>query len=149
MNEPIYSDMRLEIQKFIKLFGVLEQKTTPCGYPLSLSQVLTLQELEKGTLSVVELAQKLLLERSTVSRLVDSLVKEDFVERNINRDNRREVILSLTEKGNRSINNVREQSIQFYNTLLGDYSEQEQFDILGSIKKLTQALTKVRGDSND
>lgn len=143
------SEMRLEIQKFIKLFGVLEQRTTPCGYPLSISQVLAMQELEKGTLSIVELSNLLFLERSTVSRLVDSLVKEGFVQRSINNQNRREVILSMTDKGIRSIRQVKEQSLEFYKTLLGDYTEDVQLEILQSIKKLTYSLSKVRGEFID
>lgn len=149
VDNDIYSETRLEIQKFIKLFGVLEQNKTPCGYPLSFSQVLALQELENANLSIVELAQRLLLERSSVSRLVDSLVKEEFVRREINKSNRREVILTLTEKGKRSINNVKEQSIHFFDKILGPYNNEEHIEILSSIRKLTKSLSTIRGAANE
>jgi DNA-binding MarR family transcriptional regulator len=91
------------VQKFVRLFGLLEQNVTPCGFPLSVSKVYAMQELENDTLSVAELALRLELERSSVSRLVNELVKGGFVHRDVNPTNRREMALSLTEKGKRTI----------------------------------------------
>ena len=142
-------ELREVIQQFIRSFGLLEQTRTPCGFSLSLSQVFALQEIEKQTLTITELAEKLQLERSSVSRLVDVLVKEDFVFRELNQNNRREVVLSLTEKGTRSIQRLRDQSVQFYNTILDKMSEQEQDLFFQSIKTFTQSLNEARRDNNE
>ncbi|HZG58726.1 MarR family winged helix-turn-helix transcriptional regulator [Paenibacillus sp.] len=140
-------ELRSAVQQFIRSFGLLEQTKTPCGFSLSLSQVFALQELEKQTLTVTELADKLRLERSTVSRLVDGLVKGGFVTRAPNELNRREVILSLTEKGERSIGKVREQSVEFYSTILGRMTEAEQAQVLESFKAFNRSLREVRKDA--
>ncbi len=66
-----------------------------------------------------------MLERSSVSRLVDGLVKGGFVSREPNEKNRREVLLILTEKGIRSVNNLREQSVQFYQSILANMQEED------------------------
>jgi DNA-binding MarR family transcriptional regulator len=146
LNTDVLLDLRSNVQKFIRLFGLLEQNVTPCGFPLSVSQVYALQELENTMMSVTELAQRLNLERSSVSRLVDVLVKENFIQRDINEANRREMVLSLTEKGSRTIRQVREQSIKFYQSVLGDLPDNDQMIIMEGFKKFTVALLKHKGE---
>ena len=145
MNTEILLEFRSKVQSFIRVFGLLEQSATPCGFPLSVSQVYAMQELEKTTMSISELAQRLNLERSSVSRLIDGLVKENLVNRDINETNRREMILSLTEKGARTIQQVREQSVIFYQSVLKDLSESEKALIIEGLGKFTDTLLHYRG----
>ncbi|MBD0383841.1 MarR family transcriptional regulator [Paenibacillus sedimenti] len=149
MNREEILDLRHNVQKFIRLFGLLEQNVTPCGFNLSPSQVFSLQELEDGILTIGELADRLFLERSTVSRLIDTLVKGGFVNRNLNEENRREVLVSLTDKGRRSLEKVHEQSIQYYRSILDELLEDEQFQVLNGFKLFTNALAKGRGKTNE
>ena len=149
LNDDIFLELRSNVQKFVRLFGLLEQNVTPCGFPLSVSQVFALQELEKGTMSVTELASRLELERSSVSRLVDELVKGEFVSRSINEANRREMVLSLTEKGMRTIQQVRQQSLRFYQSVLGSLSNTDQTLIIDGFKKFTGALLQHRRIKDD
>jgi MarR family transcriptional regulator, organic hydroperoxide resistance regulator len=146
LNREEILELRDTVQKFVRLFGVLEQNVTPCGFNLSASQVFALQELENKTLTIGDLADLLFLERSTVSRLVDSLVKGGFVNRHLNETNRREVLVSLTEKGERSLKQVREQSIQFYGAILKGISEVEQRQILNGFKLFNDALAIKRSE---
>jgi DNA-binding MarR family transcriptional regulator len=149
LNDDIFLELRSNVQKFVRLFGLLEQNVTPCGFPLSVSQVFAMQELEKGTMSVTELASRLELERSSVSRLVDELVKGEFISRNINEANRREMILSLTEKGIRTILQVRQQSLKFYQSVLSSLSNTDQTLIIDGFKKFTGALLEHRRKKDD
>lgn len=149
MEKKDIVELRGVFQQFIRSFGLLEQTKTPCGFSLSLSQVFALQELENRTLTVTELAEKLELERSSVSRLVDGLVKGGFVQRELNESNRREVILSLTEKGWRSIRKVRDQSVNFYETILNQMPERQQYLFMDCFKMFTQSLVEVRKNTAD
>ncbi|WNQ12182.1 MarR family transcriptional regulator [Paenibacillus aurantius] len=149
MKDEYYFELRSSVQNFVKLFGLLETNATPCGYPLSVSQVYALQELESNQLSITELASKLELERSSVSRLVDDLVKGGFVNRDINAANRREVILYLSEKGNKSIQQVRQRSVDFFRSLVEEFSDEDKELILGGFNKLTLALSRYRRNQND
>ncbi len=137
--------LRSTVQQFIRLFGVLEQTVTPCGFSMSLSQVFALQELENRSMSVKEIAEKLRLERSSVSRLVDGLVKGGFVSRELNEHNRREVILRLTDKGERSLERLREQSIHFYESILKDLPDVSQEKVLEGYQIFTACIEKFRG----
>lgn len=149
MNREEILELRLTVQNFIRLFGLLEQNVTPCGFDLSPSQVFALQELEDKTLTIGELADLLFLERSTVSRLIDSLVKGGFVNRVLNEKNRREVLVSLTDKGQRSLQQVREQSIKYYQSILDQVSEKNQYQILRGFKLFVDSLLKVRSKTDE
>lgn len=145
MNEDEILEIRSQIHQFIRLFGILNPTKTPCGYQLSLSQVLAMQTLEeKMPLTIHNLAEELYLERSTVSRLVDSLVKEGLVERQINERNRREILVSLTNQGRRAVQQVRNQSIAFFRSTLEHLSEEERKSILQGLYKFTSALAETR-----
>jgi DNA-binding MarR family transcriptional regulator len=207
--------LRSEVRQFIRLFGLLEQNRTPCGYELSVSQAQALQELweernkrpdearldeqagggrrngaglgeplhdesqneqepagperngmlaelgkaEEGKLhnpedrgevgrtneaglSQSELALRLRLERSTVSRLVDSLVKEGFVARAVNEHNRREVRLALTARGERTAEAIREKSEAFYEQVLAGVSEADRQRIFEGFRLFGFALQR-------
>ncbi|WP_442599999.1 MarR family winged helix-turn-helix transcriptional regulator [Neobacillus sp. D3-1R] len=149
LNREEILEVRNTVQKFVRLFGLLEQNVTPCGFHLSPSQVFALQELENKTLTIGELADLLFLERSTVSRLVDSLVKGGFVNRFLNEANRREVLVSLTEKGEHSLKQVREHSIEFYGSILHRVSEGDQYQILSGFKLFNDALSQKRSKQNE
>ncbi|WP_426451544.1 MarR family winged helix-turn-helix transcriptional regulator [Paenibacillus sp. S-38] len=138
-------ELRKQIQQFVRQFGLMDGHKTPCGFPLSVSQVYALEELEKQQRSVTELAGHLHLERSSVSRLVDALVKEEFVRRDINEANRRELILTLTDKGSRVLNQVREQSLQFYEQIFGVLPDEDHALIHEAFGKLNIALSNYLG----
>ena len=138
--------LRLDIQRFMRLFGLLDRHVTPCGFPLSVSQVIALQELENREMTLTELTDRLLLERSSVSRLADQLVKEGFIDREPNRENRREVLLSLAPKGNHALRRVREQSVAFYRRLFDRIPEADQGKIGEAFRLLNLALSQERGE---
>jgi DNA-binding MarR family transcriptional regulator len=140
MSSIDYMELRKAVQQFIRVFGLLEPNVTPCGFRLSPSQVFALEELEHASLSVTELAEKLRLERSSVSRLVDALVRGGFIERRTNEQNRREVRISLTAKGTKTLEQVRGQSAAFYRSVLGSLSEREQEQIAAGFRTFTAAL---------
>ena len=101
-----------QVQAFIRQFGLLEQEHTPCNFPLSPSQAHALQVLrQRSTSTQSQLAEQLHLEKSTVSRLVNHLVEQGWVERTINPESRREVLLSLTSQGRTVSQEVRAQSL--------------------------------------
>jgi DNA-binding MarR family transcriptional regulator len=70
------------------------------GFPVSMSQAFTLHELDQGApLSQRELADRLALEKSTISRMVADLEQKGLVERERDPANRRTYRIRLTDKG--------------------------------------------------
>lgn len=145
MHDEEILELRSQVHQFIRLFGILHPTQTPCGYNLSLSQVLALQIIEEErTPTPHGLAEKLYLERSTVSRLVDALAQAGFIRRDVNEENRREILLSLTHHGKRTVEEVRNQSIAFFRSILDNVPEQNRNMILHGFRNLTSALHETR-----
>ena len=71
-----------------------------CRHDLSVTQCHALEVIgEAGTLSMNELAARLFLDKSTTSRVVDSLERKQFARREANPADRRSLVLSVTDEG--------------------------------------------------
>lgn len=133
--------LREQVQTFIRQFGLLEQEHTPCQYPLSPSQAHALQVLgTTRTLPLYKLAAHLHLEKSTVSRLVNGLVERGWVERTINPNNRREVLLTLTETGRVVFEEVQACASVKYHTIWHCLSEDQRAQVLDTLATLNAIL---------
>ena len=137
--------LRSDIKKMIIITGVFESQNLhngPFEKPLPTSQMMALEELEVEKLTVWQLSNKLRLETSTVSRLVDKLVKKGLVYREVNEKNRRELFLHLTEKGHITVNRLREQSLTFYQRILNNLSESEQKIVVDGFELFIDSISK-------
>lgn len=56
------------------------------------------------------------------------------------------MVLSLTDKGSRTIRQIREQSIKLYQSVLKDLTVNDQMIIIEGIKTFTDALIIYKGD---
>lgn len=145
LNREDALKLRADIKKMIILTGVFESQNLPDGHfekPLPVSQMMALEELEVGTLTAWQLSNKLRLENSTVSRLVTKLVKKGFIYREINEKNRREIILHLTEEGQKTVHRLREQSVTFYQSILDYLSESEQKIVMDGFELFNDSVSK-------
>lgn len=82
MTEQRSDQLVDEFVGFIHAFGVLRSDTTPCGQPMSVSTAHALCELATSPpTNQRDLATRLGLTTSTISRLVDQLVEKGWAER--------------------------------------------------------------------
>ncbi len=72
-----------------------------------------------------DIVEILNLGASTATRQVDSLVKQDLIERGVSKTDRRKVSLMLTEAGREIYTRFRNHLRQVMSSSLQDYSEQE------------------------
>jgi DNA-binding MarR family transcriptional regulator len=88
------------ITAFVREFGLLQPNRTPCGRPISVSEAHALAELDRDApFPQHELASRLRLEKSTVSRLVAQLERRGWVDRSRRSEDARELWLTLTAAG--------------------------------------------------
>ena len=88
------------LMDLVRAIGLLHPDQDLPGEPVSLSQVFALHELDAGTpLSQQDLADRLRLEKSTVSRMAADLERKGLLVRERDPDNRRLYRLRLTDKG--------------------------------------------------
>ena len=117
----------------------LQQDALCCG--ISMAQCHTLLEIaERDSTTVSELAETMCLDKSTLSRTVDGLVKEGWVERVINPDNRRAQVLTLAPTGKKLAERIHGQCNDLYRRLLNRLPPKKLAQILVSLEWLGQAL---------
>jgi DNA-binding MarR family transcriptional regulator len=102
-------ELREGLQQLIRLSRILEPHSG-AGTHASMSEVMALGELaDVEAMSQHELARRLGLEKSTVSRLVAGLVDRGWVSRQRNPDNRRLYRLQLTHDGQAAARQIGKQ----------------------------------------
>ena len=88
---------------------LLHSQLRTCCSAVTLAQCLVLLEVDEiGTPSVGQLAANLRLDNSTLSRTVDGLVAKELVERVHDEDDRRVVLVQLTEEGEAVSSSIHE-----------------------------------------
>lgn len=130
---------------FIHSFGVLRSDATPCGQPMSVSTAHALCELASGpALSQRDLATRLGLTTSTVSRLVDQLVERQWGERRVDPDNTdsRIRIVALTPEGRRTADQVLTARAQRFARLLDAVPADKRSTVVEALH-LLKAATDV------
>lgn len=84
----------------VRAAGLLQPDQTVAGHPVSLSQAFALHELDTNTqLSQRDLAERLRLEKSSVSRLAAEMQRKGLLVRERDPDNHRQYRLRLTDHG--------------------------------------------------
>lgn len=135
----------LELQErmvaLIRAFGLHKPDETPCGKPVSVAEAHALMELSRaGTLVQKELASRLTLEKSTVSRLVGMLEGRGWVERFRSRRDGRAMELKLTEAGMKTAGEIAEARRAKFARVLAAIPEEERESVLESMRILEEAM---------
>ena len=136
-------------QEFVGLihaFGVLRTDATPCGQPMSVSTAHAICELAAhGPLSQTELADRLGLEPSSVSRLVDQLTRKDWAQRAPDPDSndKRVRLVHLTGPGRRAAEQVSAARAQRFWRLLEAIEESKRPQVLEALHLLKDAANAI------
>ena len=136
-------ELQRAVQEFVRRFGLLSQTCTPCGSPLPASQAHALQLLgEEDAWTQQSLADRLGLEKSTVSRLVSDMAARGWVDRAPNPENRREVRLRLTGTGQQMLGQILQTAQARYRAIMDQIPGEKQAQVLEALHLLTAATRK-------
>ena len=112
---------------------------------LTISQLLLLYLLEDGkSYKVSELAEKLGITPSAVTNLSNKLVENQFINRFRPEDNRRVVMLFLTDKGKQFLKEISEVKSRLLGEALSELNDDDLKNINLNFLKLTYALEKYK-----
>ena len=112
---------------------------TCCG--ISVSQCYALDILgEQGEMTMAGLAQYMYLEKSTVTRIVDQLIKRELVERRQNESDRRKVHIALTESGKKLRQEILDCQISSQKQILEQIPESKREMALEGLELLSSAI---------
>ena len=99
-----------------KLAEQLDGDSVCCGVTIAQCHTLLAIE-EKGHTTITELAAEMELDKSTLSRTIESLVVMGLVKRETNSDNRRSQHIQLTEDGEKTVVGIHNQWKNFFKAL--------------------------------
>jgi DNA-binding MarR family transcriptional regulator len=126
------------------------QNVSSCCGGVTLAQCHTLLEIENNDkITVTELSGNLLLDKSTTSRTVDSLVKSGFVKRSIPSNNRRITSLYLTEAGKKTCQDINWNNEKYLEDSLSQLSDIEKKELLRLFDKITNNMINIRKNSSE
>lgn len=132
--------LRENIRILVRKLGLLEKDEAVCS-GLSLTQCHVIVEVgRKKHMSVNELAELLNLDKSTVSRVVDQLVKNDFLLRRAHTEDRRYIMLELTLQGEELFQQTEERMEAYYDGVLDCLPEIKRQQVIESLELLGEAL---------
>ena len=140
MQKDHISQLRHVSRKLIRELGMLSlneaQKTPPHWHAL-------IEISKESGITISKLCHVLLLSTSAMSRIVNGLIKHEFVTFQEGND-RREKYLSLTDKGQLELETIDEFSNSKIKGAFEFLSEEDQNQIIDSIQKYGEALEKSR-----
>lgn len=144
LNIDVLRAFRAKLRLLEREIGrCLEDQTECCG--VTVAQCHVLVELEGlGSVSLKALAERLELDKSTLSRAVDTLVELGLVARKEDRENRRQQIISLTKPGQGRVADIHRRCDAYYQEMLAQVPSVDLSAIVRGIGLLADAMLAQR-----
>lgn len=95
---------------------------------------------QDGCSTPKHMAETLFLEMSTVSGILDRMQKKELIERLVNEDNRREIIVSLTKKGRELKDPILAIIDEVNEQVLKNFSEKESQELKEMLRHIVGIL---------
>lgn len=140
---PSAAQLQHELMGFIRAFGLLATDHTPCGQAMAPSDAHAMTEIAGGGMSQRELVDRLHLDRSSVSRLVERLVDRGWVRRAAGERDRRTIRLEATPAGELIAASIAETRSSRFSALLDAVPMDRRDGALDAIRLLTQAARLI------
>ncbi len=111
-----------------------------CCHDISVTQCYALEALvERGPSRSQALAEALLLDKSTTTRVVDALVRKGYVERQPDPDDARALALKVTATGRRLYRRINDELIEQQAQLLQDLAPEVRSGATELVQRLARA----------
>ncbi len=146
MKHPhVKSDELAErVVAFVRAFGLHRPHETPCGKPIPVAEAHALMDLARlGSMSHGQLARRLQLEKSTVSRIVRQLERRRWVERDTASHDRRVVFVRLTKRGKAATRDLAQARRGKFSRLLNNIPPAQRTTVIKSLSTLAGALDRA------
>jgi len=131
------------MSRLIRRLNLLNRDQKIC-YGLTLPQCGAVETLnQKGMLPMKELSQEMGVTISTMTRVIDILVRDGVVTRKENPDDRRKVCIHLTENGRVLASKLQKCSLDYSKEILNRIPEGERKKVLESLERLNRAIESM------
>ena len=132
----------------MKLYCQLKDKKIARSMNITCSELNCLKQyFEIDILSVKELAEKLNITSGGVTRIVASLEEDGVLRRDMDPNDRRGINVTLTDKGDKLVKNLRKKTIDYCKDLFDEMNEKDQNTIHDGLSLLFKVWTsKLKKD---
>ncbi|NQV03464.1 MAG: MarR family transcriptional regulator [Bacteroidia bacterium] len=142
MDRSTIRKFRKTLRQFEREVGIQNNACTSCE--ISLSQCHALLALkEQGSVNLNELSCRLRLDNSTTSRIIDGLVRLGLVERTIPEENRRSVILNLTDTGQQICDTIHASNDSYFEQVFSGISDTDLYAFLFAFEKIASNMEEI------
>lgn len=147
-DKRLYEDKQLQEEKQLResirmlerRMGVLTDSEMSCC-SVTLAQCHAIVEIGRaGSISLIDLANLLNLDNSTMSRTVNNLVTMEYAKRELDPEDRRYVTISLTEKGIELYQSIESNMDKHFSALYERIPEDKRSQVLESLELLNEAF---------
>lgn len=138
------------VRELTRAAGALA-RDKPISGGLTLSQCHVLLDIGDRELRHKDLAASLGVDPSTLTRNLDGMEKKGLIKRELNTKNRRELLISLTEKGSAALTQVNFEMDKYFSCILKEIPNEKIDEIEESVRILLQVFKrkKYRIESTD
>lgn len=131
------------VQHLVRVMQLFERdQIKPHGFTTSQAYVLTQLNQTPG-LTMNELSEKLNAQTSTMTRIVDNLVRDNLVERIRDEGDRRIVVVSLSDKGKNAAEALEADIVSYYQKIVAHLPEGQVEEVLKAVSLLVEAFDQA------
>jgi DNA-binding MarR family transcriptional regulator len=112
---------------------------------LTLLQAQVLRILRRGPLPTGQLASELRISAPAITQLTDRLIRKGLIERQAASLDRRCVLVALSARGKRLVDQFRKRRSEAFSGALASLSRTEQSEVIEALKKIIAALERNEG----
>lgn len=133
-------DLRELLRILIRNLGILEKSDASCC-GVTIAQCHAIVEIGRmKRISLIELADLLGLDKSTMSRTINNLVDADLVKRETASENRRYISIQLTDQGAEVFKNIENSMHEYYSSIFQSIPEDKKLQVLESLELLVKSI---------
>ncbi len=128
----------------VRNIGLLERDDASCC-GVTTSQCHALVEIGRlGSITLIDLAQQLNLDKSTLSRTINNLVESGLVIREQDLNNRRYVNIQLTEEGGQLYHTIEDSMDDYFRKIMREIPVEKHSQVNESVGFLLESVKKVK-----
>lgn len=132
--------LRELLRILVRNLGILEKSDTSCC-GVTIAQCHAIVEIGRiKKISLIALADLLGLDKSTMSRTINNLVKAGLVKRDIDSENRRYISIQLTDQGIEVFKSIENSMYRYYSDIFKSIPEDKRNQVLDSLEILVKSV---------
>ncbi|WP_207645800.1 MarR family winged helix-turn-helix transcriptional regulator [Geosporobacter ferrireducens] len=131
------------IQRLVRVFQLIERDQIKIFGVTSTQCYCLLELLKVERLTMNEISHKMNLDTSTMTRVIDKLVRDQMISRERQEEDRRIVVLELTEKGKDVALQLNQSIRKYYKNIIQNLPEGQVENVLNAVFLLLNAFDKA------